>query len=347
MNEQVALKNESKKLRYDNLDGLRCYAAIGIVAMHVLANGAYNLEGFVFSRLIPSLGDLVFVFMVISGFSLCCGYYEKMVSGQLDLGKFYSKRFSKVWPFFTVMCLVDFAMSPSVGTLYELLADLTLCFGLIPNANISVIGVGWFLGLVFVFYFLFPLICGLLSNKKSAWLAFGVAVLLSVLSVLRFHAPRASFSYSGVFFLAGGMIYLYREPLRRFVDRFGWIVGLLAMGAVVLYYLLGSKMPLQLLVSATIVVLAIGKKNVLLHNCVTKWISGISMEIYLCHMMVFRVLEKLKFTHLFPSALLSYVVAAVATLAISVVVSLVVNKVLSVLGGVFQKWKSGGKNNVQ
>lgn len=37
------------------------------------------------------------------------------------------------------------------------------------------------------------------------------------------------------------------------------------------------------------------------------------MEIYLCHMIVYRVLEKMKLTHLFTSEMLSYIVVAVGT----------------------------------
>ena len=172
MKQVVNLKDEGRTPRYDNLDGLRAYSAIAIVVMHVLANGNYGLTGLVFERIIPSFADLVFLFMVISGFSMCCGYYEKVLGGNLDLGQFYAKRFAKAWPFFAAMCVLDFAMSPGLDTLCELLANLTLCFGLIPNANISVIGVGWFLGLVFVFYFLFPFLCGMLSNRKRAWMTF-------------------------------------------------------------------------------------------------------------------------------------------------------------------------------
>ena len=339
--------NTEGKVRYDNLDGLRAYAAVGIVLMHVLSNGAYGLEGFAFRRLIPSFTDLVFLFMVISGFSMCCGYYEKIVGGQVDLGKFYDKRFAKVWPFFALMCLADFAMSPSVDTLYQLLADLTLSFGLIPNAKINVIGVGWFLGLVFVFYFLFPFICSLLSDKRRAWLSLGVALLLSGLCALYLDAGRSSFAYSGVFFLAGGMLYLYREPLRRFLDRFGWLVALLVVGALALYYLLGSMMPTQLPVAVLLTWLAMGKKNVILSNPVTKKLSAISMEVYLCHMMVYRVLEKLKLHRIFGTTLLSYVVTSVITLVLAVAASMIANKLLSVLGGVYQKRKSGGKNHVR
>lgn len=332
MDQHVESKPSETKTRYDGLDGMRAYAAIGIVLMHVLANGAYGLDGFVFNRLIPSFSDLVFLFMVISGFSMCCGYYDKLINGQIDLGKFYAKRFTKIWPFFAVMCLIDFLMSPGRETAFELLADLTLCFGLIPNASISVIGVGWFLGLVFVFYFMFPFICSLLSSKKRAWLAFAVAIVLSGLCALYFGAQRASFAYSGVFFMAGGMLYLYREPLRGFVNRFAWVVALLTLGAIVLYFLLGSMMPTQLIISVLLTLLAMGRQNVLLCNRATKWLSSNSLEIYLCHMLVFRALEKLKLVHLFPSQLLSCVVTMVATFAGSIVLSIIIKRAFMLIG---------------
>lgn len=46
--------------RIESLDYLRAFSAIGILLMHVLANGDYALSGFVFERLIPSFTDLVF-----------------------------------------------------------------------------------------------------------------------------------------------------------------------------------------------------------------------------------------------------------------------------------------------
>lgn len=49
-------------------------------------------------------------------------------------------------------------------------------------------------------------------------------------------------------------------------------------------------------------------------NPVTKFLSGISMEIYLCHMVVYRILEKLKLTHMFESDTISYVIASIGTI---------------------------------
>ena len=59
--------------RYDAIDGLRTLACMGIVSMHMLASGRYNVSGFVFDKFIPSLTNFVFIFMTISAFGMCCG----------------------------------------------------------------------------------------------------------------------------------------------------------------------------------------------------------------------------------------------------------------------------------
>ena len=63
--------------RYQAVDSLRVLLCIGIVMTHVMTNNTYQLNGFVFDRLIPSFPNFVFLFMVISAFAMCCGYFEK------------------------------------------------------------------------------------------------------------------------------------------------------------------------------------------------------------------------------------------------------------------------------
>ena len=70
---------------YGAIDGLRSFAAIGIVMMHVQANVAYSLNGFFFERIVASFTDFVFLFMVISGFTMCCGYYDKIINREITL----------------------------------------------------------------------------------------------------------------------------------------------------------------------------------------------------------------------------------------------------------------------
>lgn len=69
---------------------------------------------------------------------------------------------------FSFLVLIDLIVSPSVDALYEAFADITLLFGFLPECgNITVIGVGWFIGLIFVYYIAFSFFCTLLTSKKK------------------------------------------------------------------------------------------------------------------------------------------------------------------------------------
>lgn len=322
--------------RYDKLDGLRAYAAIGIVMMHVLANGGYALGGFVFDRLIPAFTDLVFLFMVISGFSMCCGYYDKIVNAKITPAQFYGKRFKKVWPFFAVLCLLELCVSPSLNAFYEVIANLTLCFGLLPNANISVIGVGNFLGVVFVFYLLFPFFCFLLENKARGWFAVAASLVIHGLSLVRFGGDRANIMYCAAFFLSGGMLFLYRQQLSSFVERYSWLTVLALAVSIAIYYWAYTLDILVLPVGCLAVILALkpakGKRTFLSNEFIRK-VSGISLELYLSHMVIFRVLEKLRLTHMTKVDIADYAITVIITIVGAVGFSLTLRKGLSLLGG--------------
>lgn len=321
------------KIRYDALDGLRAYSAIGIILMHVLTNGTYGLSGFVFEQLIPSFTNLVFLFMAVSGFSLCCGYFDKIINNQISVAEFYSKRYAKIWPFFALLCILDFVISPSKNALYEVFANLTLCFGLLPNADISVIGVGWFLGLVFAFYLVFPFFCYLLSDRRRAWLSFIVALIFNYLCTVRFAAGGGNIVYSAVFFFAGGLIFLYQEKLSKLASERRWLL-LTAIAALAgVYYTISASERVMLALFSCMLIYGLrnAEKAYILCNPFTKFLSSISMEMYLSHMVVFRIIEKLGMTKLFASDLLSYIVTAIGTIVGTIVFALAAKKFLEYL----------------
>ena len=328
---------------YDAIDGLRTFSAIGIVLMHVLANGNYSVNGFVFERLIPSFTNFVFLFMIISGFAMCCGYYDKIVNNEITVTQFYSKRYAKIWPFFAILCILDLIISPSFDSLYEVFANLTLCFGLLPNANITVIGVGWFLGLVFVFYLMFPFFCYLISDKRRAWFSFGIALAFNLLCSEYFNIERSNILYSFVFFLAGGLIFAYREQLGKISEKYRCGVLALCVALITIYYLVSDSIVITLLMFFVCLIYSIGnQKASLLNNPVTKFLSGISMEIYLSHMVIYRVMEKIGFTHLFGDGVMSYVVTSVGTIVGTIIFATIVRWGLQKMNSMIKGRKNNG-----
>lgn len=323
--------------RYEGIDGLKAYAIIGIALMHVLANGEYGIGGFVFERLIPSFTNLVFLFMMVSAFGMCCGYYQRIIDQKISVEDFYRKRYIKIWPYFALLCLLDFIISPSKESLYELFANLTLCQGLLPNANISVIGVSWTLAVIFVFYMLFPFFCFLIGNKKRAWGVAAVALAFNWLCGTYFFdenhivnslsvgfAPKFNIVYDGIYFIAGGLIFLYRKELTNFASNHKVIAGAILLIATVVYFAVGGNTFTMLFFCVAALVYTLGCKRDGgggMVNPVAKFLGGISFEIYLCHMVIYRVLEKLHLVHLFENGLLAYIFTAVAVICGSVVFS--------------------------
>ena len=288
--------------------------------MHLRANNNYEITGYFYNTVIPSFTNFVFLFMTVSAFGMCCGYYEKVMKQTISLSDFYAKRFKKILPFFGVLVLIDVVLSPSRAALYEAFADLTLLFGFLPNAgNISVIGVGWFLGLVFIFYICFPFFCVLLANKKRAWISFAVSLLYNFVCAEYFEVGRSNILYSACFFLAGGLIYLYRKELAKLSPC---MAVMMAAVSIVAYYLIGGYAMTCLLVSACLLICTIVVRGVL-ENRITRFFSDISMEIYLSHMVLFRVIERLGLNTRFGNGWLQYLITVVLVLMATVIFSVV------------------------
>ncbi|MCR5135813.1 MAG: acyltransferase [Oscillospiraceae bacterium] len=332
--------SEKAPERYVTLDGLRAYAIIGIVLMHVRVNGHFAISGVLYDSVINSFTNFTYLFMLLSAFSMSCGYYERFRDGTIHLDSFYKRRYQRIWPFFALMCTFDLILEHSLNAVFEWAADLTLAFGLIPNHNIEVIGVGWFLGTVFSFYMLFPFFTFLIGNKRRAWFSFGVAVLLHLLCLVRFtDTSRKDIIFSSIFFLAGGLIYLYRDEFRNMSRWMTVTIVLCFISSVVVYYHFrqpGSLLSLPVFTLLCFLLISLEKSGGrltrgLLCNCVILYLSKISMEIYLCHMVAFRVLEKMHLLHIFGNETVNYLFSAAATVLGAVFIALVYNEGLVML----------------
>ena len=257
------------KERYEGIDGLKVYAIVGIALMHILENGKFGLMGYMFKKVIPSFTDLVFLFMMVSGFGMCCGYCQKIADQKISVEDFYKKRYIKIWPYFALLCALDFVISPSRESLLEVFANLTLCQGLLPNANISVIGVSWTLAVIFVFYMLFPFFCFLIGNKKRAWGVAAIALVFNYVCSIYFFdtnhipgfSPRINIVYDAIYFVAGGLVFLYRKELAEFASKYKVIAGAILLIATVAYFALGSSTLTMLFFCVAALVYTLGCKG--------------------------------------------------------------------------------------
>lgn len=318
--------------KYESINGLRTLACIIIVMFHVKANTVYSIGDYFFNHFLFDFAQmLMFMFMVISGFVMCCGYYDKFIEGKIDIVAFYKRRYMKVLPFFAFLCLLDYVLNPSIKSLYEVFANLTLAFGLIPNSDITVIGVGWFLGVVFAFYFLFPFYCFLLSSKVKACITFVVSYILNYLCIMYFKADRRSIVYCFCFFVAGGIIFLYRSDIKR-IKGIKWIALVSAIILTALHSYLPNKVYFTILADCSLLVYAIclEEKNIL-NNRFTRFIGGISLEIYLSHMVFFRVVEMANLLKISPIDHINYILVVLMVLTGSVIFASIWKKIVSLI----------------
>ena len=294
--------------------------------MHVMANIAIKpSDNIVTSAVIPWFTNFTLLFMLVSAFSICSGYYKRVKSGAITPAKFYAKRYHRTWPFFAMMVCISFVMEPSWSTFCQSFADLTMCFNLLPNPEIEVIGVGWFLGTVFTFYILFPFFTFLLDNKRRGWMVLGLSLVFCYIAIVYFGTTelmvkaidKRNIIYSAPFFISGGMIYLYRKGIKDFVEKH-WLavlaVCIILNIAKFAFPIEGSFILPDLVVFSAWLIYAIGAKDVVLNNRVVKYLSGISMEIYLCHMMFFRVASMLHLERFVHQQDVLYVLTCIATL---------------------------------
>lgn len=280
--------------------------------------------GVLTERIIPSFDYLVYLFMIISGFGMCNGYYQKLKDGNYDLNKFYSRRYKKTVPFFSILIIVNCILEFNRENIFEGLMEITMLFGFLPNNSLSVIGVAWTLGAIFAFYIIFPFVVFLLNDKRKGIIFLIVTLGITYMCQSYFMTEkfvtsnftmRHSFLFCLPYFLSGGLIYLYRNELSATVNLHKRAV---LLGCVILAvgYLLSPDeiggfdmiVPKTLILYSAMVCAVLGEQNKWLSNRFTKFISEISMEMYLAHMVVFRVVEKLHIEKVCDDAILRYVI---------------------------------------
>lgn len=230
--------------------------------MHIRANTNYEIEGFIYDSFIDSLTWLVYLFLMISGFGMCAGYLDmfqqngkSQTENVINQEAFYKKRYAKILPFFGFLLIIALLFEPSVTNFYEASLEITLLYGLLPNNNMNVLGVCWTLGVIFLFYRLFPPFTVLMKNKKRALASLAVSLWINYICrayffgemfVTESFTPRHSFIYCMPLFICGGIVYLYRDVIKNICDKFRWGMLALRIIASALFYMLPDEISVDM-----------------------------------------------------------------------------------------------------
>lgn len=321
--------NTEKDGKYQGYDLLRVIACIGILVMHIGSpiNNSFEISGYFFNKIIPSFVDFVFVFMALSAFGLLCGYYKRFIDKTIDFSEFYIKRYKRILPFFAILVFIDLLVDFSVNKMFEAIADISLTFGLFSN-SISVVGVGWFLGLTFAFYFTFPFFCTLLQNPKRFYLVFLFSLLLNYVTGVYFQQGAFNIVYSYCYFMLGGLVFLCKDVIVSTPKTIRWLA---LIGALVLYLLVGRNTFTRMLLTFTILCVFIDINiKIAYMNKTVRVVNKLSMEIYLSHLAVFRIFEKIKINTLLGNGIVQYVFLCITVFFGSIIFSYVINLFLEI-----------------
>lgn len=338
-------ENIGTKKHFENLDGIRALSCLGIILMHIRANSSYAISGKLYDVVIPNLTWLVYLFIMLSSFGMCCGYQRRFEEKTIDLEQFYKRRFAKMLPFFSILVLMSVVYDRTRDAIFEGIMECSLLFGLLPNNEMDTLGVSWTLGVIFLFYMLFPFFSFIFSNKRRSCLYLVLSIVICWLCDAYFFTtkfvvdgftPRHSFLYCMPFFLLGGVLYQHRDNLESIAEKFRFVLLAVCCGYTVAWFFIPDALGVNIFGLKTLIlfglwiVYGMGKNSILLTNKGMKFICKISFELYLAQMIAFRLFEKIVGLYVLGTGVLSLLFTCVSVLAIDIILVLVINKCLDI-----------------
>lgn len=306
----------------------------------------------VFSHIIGKRFDFggecgVSFFFMLSGFVLSLAYKQKVVTRQFSTRFFVLRQMLKFYPLHILMLVVFVILDARLGYFYDwqhLLPNILLLQSWIPLDEYYFVanGSSWFLCDIIFFYLVFCWACRLLNSMRISLLLLLGAVVLVLYGLLAFSIPIGavnSILYASpatrlIDFCVGVLLCrLYRSEVvlawnRQMKERSTtlvtfWEVCLVAL--LVASFFAYELMPLclrcvalfWLVIPPVLLFFAIsdsqgGFITRFLRHPVLLWFGSISLEIFLVHMLAFRVINSIWLSMGFTSGMLLVIVELMA-----------------------------------
>ena len=143
--------------------------------------------------------------------------------------------------------------------------------------------------------------------------------------------------FLSVYFVIGGILYLYRDFIQKNLSRVPAIVALLVISVITIVWYLIPANEFSLIFTVKTVILfviwmafAISCPMKLLENSITKALSQVSLEVYLSHMMIFQVVEKFGIERRINNGNIAYIVVLFLTVVLTITFALIAKKVIDI-----------------
>ncbi len=280
--------------RFEALDGLRGFLAIGVLFQHAIQNYEFFQRGFWeitddrFYRFLG--GEAVILFFITTSFL----YWSKLLAKSDGVGMFrlYKSRLLRLAPLYLFAGLVvgivalwntGFEIS-SVGVLFrDIFYWMTLGLKTITSFNGYEIvpinaGIHWTLHYEWVFYLILPLIALLYKNKFGKFVSVGILALFLVLP------DRGYWAIFLFGIIAAYIVHYY--PSVPFFKKYPWSGILPILGLMAVYFIQYKPYSYsQYAVSMLVFLCFVYGNNLwgLLKIPAAKFLSTISYSIYLLH----------------------------------------------------------------
>lgn len=346
------MKILSKQDKYQELDFLKGVSILTIVLMHLIQVYMKNLPAFVYKG--SSLGGTgVHIFFLCSGF----GLYLSQTRKKLSTKEFYQHRLSKIYFPYIIIVVISFFipfMYNGSDRIQALLSHVFLYKMFIPRYEISFGLQLWYISTIIQFYIVFPLLYDIRRKQKHGGSFLAMMLILSVcwwifVACIGKCDERVwnSFFLQYLWEFALGMeVAAYLNSGKDIVIK-KWallICSVLGVGLQMVMALCGGNLKLFNDIPALIgygsLVLLLYSMGSDICNRMIQWISRISYEWYLVHILVLSCCYKV--IRLFQGKVIYEILAAILAFGISLVVAAVYARVIH---GIAQgrKVKSGNE----
>lgn len=323
----MATKIPPAKIRMkqiDNLTGLRAYAALSVVLLHMRT--LFSYDGNPFDFIFSNGGNGVQVFFVLSGFILAYTHGDRFRDG-LTVSNylfFVRLRFARIYPVHLFMLLVVTlqlwlwrGFDPLSDTVCAFVANITLTQAWGTLAGAAYNQPAWTISAEWFAYLLFPVLALTSRSGPFAWLLLSSATIAAIPAVSRFMFTYGEFTYGAQAILCGLYVslgFFAYQLCRRLPDwRLFWRVSAIVMGPV-LVALIWHTLGMDVFAIATaFLMMALFKSGPVFAyaNKVSVYLGLWSYSLYMVHMPVLWLFKAVA-SNTPPLAIIAVMIAAAA-----------------------------------